>query len=220
MTKSQTKNFSRVYNSGKSRADVTIRYDDQCDNGHNSFAITATIYEKRGNNRWVGSMWGSCHDEIVEAFPEFAPLIKWQSMTSNGPLHCVANTVYRASDRDYNGLAAGEKRQLRNGRTGLPCWHLQAICEDGSELPLYELSRKLIDAEAPPADTYRVEWRPVWIVGEGKERELDAARRSAIWLDANDEDLTAPGLEDRLKARLPALIAEFRGVVESLGFVF
>lgn len=51
-------------------------------------------------------------------------------------------------------------------------------------------------------------------------RELDAARRAAIWPDATDEDLTAPGLEQRLEARLPALLAEFRNAVESLGFVF
>ena len=34
------------------------------------------------------------------------------------------------------------------------------------------------------------------------------------------EDLTAPGLEERLLARLPALMAEFRAAVESLGFVW
>ncbi len=56
--------------------------------------------------------------------------------------------------------------------------------------------------------------------GEGKDRELSAARRAAIWPDATDEDLTAPGLEQRLEARLPALLAEFRKAVESLGFVF
>jgi len=56
--------------------------------------------------------------------------------------------------------------------------------------------------------------------GEGKARELDAARSSAIWPDATDEDLTAPGLEDRLLARLPKLMQEFRAAVESLGFTF
>ncbi len=57
----------------------------------------------------------------------------------------------------------------------------------------------------------------VYLAGD---RELDAARRAAIWPDATDEDLTAPGLEQRLEARLPALLAEFRKAVESLGFVF
>ncbi len=57
-------------------------------------------------------------------------------------------------------------------------------------------------------------------VGEGKARELNAARSCAVWLDATDEDLTAPGLEGRLMARLPALMAEFKTAVESLGFKY
>ncbi len=56
--------------------------------------------------------------------------------------------------------------------------------------------------------------------GEGKERELDKARHAAIWPDATDEELTAPGLKERLEARLPALLAEFRAAVESLGFTW
>jgi hypothetical protein len=55
-------------------------------------------------------------------------------------------------------------------------------------------------------------------VGTGKERELDEARQSAIWPDATDDDLTSPGLADRLRARLPALLAEFRRVIEEFGF--
>lgn len=55
---------------------------------------------------------------------------------------------------------------------------------------------------------------------EGKERELDRARSAACWPDATDKDLTAPGLEERLQARLPGLLREFRKDVEALGFVF
>lgn len=57
---------------------------------------------------------------------------------------------------------------------------------------------------------------------EGKERDLAAARSSAIWPEATDEELmTEPAmLTLKLQERLPALIAEFRGVVEGLGFKF
>ena len=55
---------------------------------------------------------------------------------------------------------------------------------------------------------------------EGKERELDSARSAAVWPEATDEELTAPGLKERLEARLPALLVEFRAAVESLGFVW
>jgi hypothetical protein len=56
--------------------------------------------------------------------------------------------------------------------------------------------------------------------GEGKDRELDSARSAAVWPEATDEDLTAPGLKERLEARLPALLVEFRAAVESLGFTW
>lgn len=57
-------------------------------------------------------------------------------------------------------------------------------------------------------------------IGEGKERDLDAARRSAVWPDATEEELTAPGLKERLEARLPALLDEFRSDIEALGFTW
>lgn len=66
---------------------------------------------------------------------------------------------------------------------------------------------------------WRIERVPVsW--SEGKPRELDKARLAACWPEATDEDLTAPGLKERLEARLPAMMAEFRAAVESLGFVW
>ena len=55
---------------------------------------------------------------------------------------------------------------------------------------------------------------------EGKARDLDAARNAAVWPEATDEELTAPGLKERLEARLPALLVEFRAAVESLGFTW
>ena len=54
-------------------------------------------------------------------------------------------------------------------------------------------------------------------VGEGKERQLEAARSSAVWPDATAEELTAPGLTERLEERLAALLADFRADVEAFG---
>jgi hypothetical protein len=56
--------------------------------------------------------------------------------------------------------------------------------------------------------------------GEGKECDLEAARESAIWPEATDEELIAEGLEYRLLARLPGLMHEFKEAVESLGLVY
>lgn len=55
--------------------------------------------------------------------------------------------------------------------------------------------------------------------GEGKARDFDAARSCAIWPEATDAQLSLPSDELRalLEARLPALMAAFRGDVESVG---
>lgn len=55
---------------------------------------------------------------------------------------------------------------------------------------------------------------------KGKDRDLDAARSCAIWPDASDEKLISDNLEERLKARLPALITAFKIDIERLGFTF
>jgi hypothetical protein len=54
---------------------------------------------------------------------------------------------------------------------------------------------------------------------KGKERDLDMARRAAVWPDASYRDLSAPGLAERLQVRLPVLLSEFRHAVEALGFI-
>jgi hypothetical protein len=80
---------------------VTLRFDDECKNGHQTFSIT-------GEERRADGSEGSCgciHELIAEAFPELAHLIKWHGVTTDGPLHYVANTVYHAGDRDHWGKA-------------------------------------------------------------------------------------------------------------------
>jgi hypothetical protein len=54
----------------------------------------------------------------------------------------------------------------------------------------------------------------------GDPPNLAHARKCAVWPDATDEDLTAPGLEDRLRARLPRLLEDFKRDVQSLGLVY
>lgn len=60
------------------------------------------------------------------------------------------------------------------------------------------------------------------LFSEGKARDLDAARRAAVWPDATDEELTAEPdvLRAALEARLPALVAEFRADMERAGFLW
>ena len=162
--KNQKKTFTKYYTeSGKSYKIVaTIRHDDECGNGYNTFAITANIYEIVNKNRKVWIAGGCQHEEIKKHFPELAKYIKWHLCGTDGPMHYIANTLYLAGDRD--------------------CWgHRQ-----------------------------------------GKQRNFEAARVSAIWEDATNEELSLPAdeLKQKLIDRLPALMAEFKKDVEKLGFIY
>lgn len=198
------------------RLRVNVRFDDNCKNGRESFAITGEEYDARGNMVACGCL----HDKIARTFPELAPLVAWHLCATDGPMHYLANTVYHASDRDHYGLLAGESRQIRNGRTGLPCWKLEAVTADGA--PFDMIGGKTFDGETPPAAPV-LRWVPWLRIGEGKARDLDAARASAIWPDAPDSIMTAPPDELRaaLVARLPRLVADFRrAMVEDCGFLW
>ena len=65
---------------------IYIRFNDECKNGHNSFAITGNIY-KPGNRDF--DCCGCIHDEIKQHFPEFAKYIPYHLVSSDGPLHYI-----------------------------------------------------------------------------------------------------------------------------------
>jgi len=207
-----------------------VRYDDECGNGHNTFAITGELYDRTRRvphmpsvthgeaNKllWFGAS-GCIHDEIAKYIPELAPFIKWHLVSSDGPMHYIANAMYYASDRDCHGLRKGEKRQiLCGGNPDKPAWHMEARDAQGNFVELHTLLHKSYDGKEPPTDTYTVSWHPWCRVGEGKEPDLQAARSCAVWPDAQLEDFT----KEKLEARLPALMEEFKRDVESLGFVY
>lgn len=62
--------------------------------------------------------------------------------------------------------------------------------------------------------------RVATLFSDGKERELDKARRAAIWPEATDEQLSLPKAEltALLEARLPEVMANFNAMVAGLGF--
>ncbi len=183
-----------------------VRFDDSCRNGHNSFAITGEIYIP---GRRDCEACGCLHEEIAKAFPELEPFLKWHGCAADEPMHYVGNTVYHASDRDCWGLRKGEFKQMRNRKTGLPMWELDASYSDFG-------GHKTVDSETRP-EPVTFQYRPYGRTGEGKERDLDAARRCAVWPDATDEELLADDLKEKLLARLPQLLADFRADVEKLG---
>jgi len=217
LTKRQVKRFSKAIPLKEFGYDETgtitaeVRYDDKCGNGHNSFSITGEI-RRNDKMRDPTIMCGCIHEEIEKHFPELAKYLKWHFFDSTGPMYYVENTVYLAGDRDCHGLRKDEKRQIRNGKTGQLAWELVA----SEELPRY------VDADEQPTGTTILSYVPWCHVGEGKERELDAARRSAVWPEATDEELSASKeeLTQALRARLPALLEEFKAAVEELEFVY
>lgn len=228
----------RKYNDGRESRmlQVEIRFDDSCKNGHESFAITATGWGELRPGTYREDSGGCLHDDIAKVFPELAPLIKWHLCSTDGPLHYIANTTFFAGDLDHNGLAKGESRQLRNGRTGELCWELVAANSLGIGISDTDIGRKYrgaetlplrlltesCEGESPPLATPKLQWAPRCRVGEGKARDLDAARNVAIWPEATDAELTRPKAEltALLNARLPALIAEFKAAVTGAGFLW
>lgn len=207
LTKKQEKTYGpKIYTKDGETFKLTakVRYDDQCNNGHNSFAITGEQYRKNNHGKWEEDSFGRMHETIAQHFPELAPYIKWHSTSSEGPMHYIANTVYHVQEHGpqyawvyYTGLQDPLK--------------IQDIKE---QLLDYVKAWKAKEAEGKPG--YRVKWDENTI----KVRNLNAARSCAVWPDATDEELTAPGLEMRLQSRHHVLMEEFKMAIESLGFVY
>lgn len=86
---------------------VTIRYDDSCNNGHNSFSITGR----------TSQCSGCIHEEIAKYYPEYVHLIKWHLWSSDGWFH-VENIPYLLKTkgleaaREYASLPDATVEQL------------------------------------------------------------------------------------------------------------
>jgi hypothetical protein len=234
-----------------------LRYDDHCGNGHNSFAITGTIRVPK--QRDCGAC-GCLHDEIARAFPELSELIQWHLVSSDGPMHYLANTIYLAGDKDCRGKRKGEATSshtvIKFGNSPITralseefhTFLLDRIGKEGSFIiqvishgkdtktfqPKYTFLGYGEEWYQCPFDTLHeaAEWKlaletlPVEFTtvatrfSEGKERELDAARRVAVWPGATDDELMSDNLEELLEARLPALLERFAQAMEGQGFVY
>lgn len=197
MNKKLTKTFTT--DEGKFRITATAKLTDY-------FSLTGSI-DQAVNGFWREHSGGCIHEEIAEHFPELRPYIKWHLVSKKQPIHYITNTLFHAGDRDCWGLRKGETRQIINGSTGLPSWKRMANV-NGEMVELHTLDKYLDSAERP-TETITLTWEPWCRVGEGKDRELDHARSSAVWPDATDEELMAPDLKEKLEARLPALMQEF-----------
>lgn len=107
-----------------------IRFDDECHNGHNSFAITGHgWYDHFKARDW--DFGGCCHEMIAEVFPELEPLIQWHLVSSDGPMHYIANTLYHASKRDLSAArATANWPEATDEQLCLPEPELKALLEE------------------------------------------------------------------------------------------
>jgi hypothetical protein len=186
------------------RITAEVRFDDECRNGHESFAITADIREAEGKY-WREYMGGCCHDEIAKRFPEFAPLIKWHLCSTDGPMHYPANALYHALEHGatrawvyYTGPRPTDPLGLGDDST-----RERLLC--------YLDADKAREAEGKPG--YRVHWDEKTV----KVANLDHARSCAIWPDATIEQVRDKA---QLGARLPDLLARFKAAMIACGFVY
>lgn len=212
LTKNQKQQFTKRINLDgvDCKMTVQLRFDDECGNGHNTFSITADIRGGRGLQKI--DMGGCLHGEISKHFPEFAHLIRWHLVSTDGPMHYLANTTYLASDRDHWGLRAGEIRKITT-KDGLHLWEPKVV--DGLGNTHSVLGMRDVKALDRPEDDGDITYIARCRVGEGKTPDLEAARRAANWPDATLEQLQS---KKALSARLDGLLSEFRQTMEAVGF--
>ena len=112
LTKNQKRKETSVFieNGKKYRADLEIRYDDECGNGHNTFSMTYEVYQIHANGRKTNVGWGPANvaPEVMEHFPKFKKFLKWHMFNSNGPQDYISNTIYFAGDVDCWGRKKGD----------------------------------------------------------------------------------------------------------------
>jgi hypothetical protein len=124
LTKKQVKTYGPTLLKPGEVIKAEVRYDDECGNGHNTFSITADIYDRypRRGETTIGfagkTYWnyagGCCHDEVAKAFPELAPFIKFHLWSSNEPMHYIANGLYWAGHKGFRGTEKNDPPNLEH----------------------------------------------------------------------------------------------------------
>ena len=153
LTKSQkfTRHIDLMIDDSPCVLEVHVRYDDQCGNGHNSFAITGTFYERdrqpgerpikhvgTGKNVWP-STCGCIHDLIAEHAPGLAKYIKWHLCGSDGPMHYIENSKYWAGKR---GWRDGKKDSPPN----LEHFRSTAVWPEATQKDMKDVTEQILQA--------------------------------------------------------------------------
>jgi hypothetical protein len=245
---------------------VKLSFQDNPRNGHNTFHAIAEVKTTESRRRNDIAAGGMMHDKIRAIFPKLSHLLKWHSVSTDGPCHYLANAIYLAGNRDHNGLKAGDpcafnhcvqfgdnpvKNALKSRRfaeflqncaslNGGNRFDLEVIRYDHKDRETYkpkftyggyanawhecpfDTKQEALDFLYALQNCSPKFVRVATIFSEGKHRELDGARRAAVWPDATDDDLMAKpeDLRAALVARLPRLLEEFKRDILAAGFLW
>jgi hypothetical protein len=89
----------KEYREGGRTYRIKVQYGIDYDFGRRNsqapyFSITCSLDEKLGNGRWRGFGGGANHVEIARKFPTLASYIKWHLVSTEAPMHYIANAKY------------------------------------------------------------------------------------------------------------------------------
>ena len=80
---------------------ANISLDDDCHNMYSDFSITADVYIKRRNGRWVWYSGGCQHEIIARRFPELKRFIPLHLCSHDGsPMYPVENGFYHVGNSE------------------------------------------------------------------------------------------------------------------------
>jgi hypothetical protein len=168
-------------NGENSRLDITLRWDDDCKNGQNTFYCTGTLSVQSPLSQGFKAVASGCiHDEIAQYAPELAHVLPYHLVDANGPMHYLVNSLFLAGDRDCWGN--NKDVQVRHKTENTLKWRL----------PVSPFTSVYAAAKPEPRIRHFVP-----VLGRGKERELDTIRHVLVWPDATDEQLSQPEPELR-----------------------
>lgn len=89
---------------------ISIRLDDECNNGHQDFAITADIYAKGrpcNSRNWIAG--GCCHEDIIAARPDLKMFVDLHLADWEGvPMYAVENGFYHLGKGFNDTPATGD----------------------------------------------------------------------------------------------------------------
>lgn len=105
-----------------SRFEIEIRLDDECKNGNDDFAITASGRYKNHTNKYdPWDIGGCCHEEILKLRPELKPFVDLHLSDSKGaPMYTIENGYYFLTTRtkeatcNYLRITSNEYDILKN----------------------------------------------------------------------------------------------------------